>query len=118
LDEQSRTLSIRVELENTEGILRPGLSGNISLLPPGVAPEPVLVVPEEAVQRYEGSEVVFIPAHNEGEFHAVVVTTGVRSRGKVEIKAGLKEGDKVVTKGAFTLKSELLKSELGDGHEH
>jgi cobalt-zinc-cadmium efflux system membrane fusion protein len=118
LDEQSRTLGIRVELENSEGILRPGLSGNISLLPPGVTPEPVLVVPEDAVQRYEGGEVVFIPSKHDGEFHAIVVTTGVRSHGKIEIKSGLKEGDKVVTKGAFTLKSELLKGELGEGHSH
>lgn len=118
LDEQSRTLAIRIELENPEGVLRPGLSGNISLLPPGVALQPVLVVPEAAVQRYEGGEVVFIPTQDENEFHAVVVTTGVRSHGKVEIKTGLKEGDKVVTKGAFTLKSELLKSELGEGHAH
>lgn len=117
LDESSRTLAIRVELDNPDSTLRPGLFGNITLASADSSSEPVPVVPEEAVQRMGGREVVFVPGAEAGEFRVVEVTTGARAHGKVEIRNGLRPGDRVVVSGAFTLKSELLRSELGE-HEH
>jgi multidrug efflux pump subunit AcrA (membrane-fusion protein) len=47
------------------------------------------------------------------------VTLGARARGKVEVRDGVVEGDQVVVSGAFTLKSELLRSQLSEGdHQH
>ena len=118
LDEQSRTLAVRVELDNPEKLLKPGLSATIALSPPDNAGQAVVVVPEDAVQKVEGKEVVFIPGEEAGEFEAVPVVTGARVRGRVEIREGLKPGDSVVVKGAFTLKSQASRAELGEGHAH
>jgi len=119
LDPHTRTLDVRIELDNSEGILRPGLFGTVSLTPEGDAVEPVLVVPQSAVQRMDGQSFVFVGTGEPGEFRAVFVTLGTRAHGQVEVREGLTEGDEIVVSGAFTLKSELLRGRLSQGeHGH
>jgi len=119
LDTDTRTLPIRVELDNPEGILRPGLFGRISLSPPGDDGGSVLAIPQSAVQRLDGQSLVFVPGEKEGVFRPIFVSLGARAGGKVEIRDGLVDGDQVVTAGAFTLKSELLRGQLSEGdNEH
>ena len=119
LDPHSRTLDIRVELDNPDGTLRPGLFGRISLSPEGDHAEQVSVIAQSAVQRVEGQTLVFVATDEPGVFRTAFVTLGARSHGKVEIRDGLAEGDQVVVSGAFTLKSELLRGQLAEGdHAH
>jgi cobalt-zinc-cadmium efflux system membrane fusion protein len=119
LDPHTRTLDIRVELDNPDGILRPGLFGRIALSPEGEGATPVLVVSEGAVQRIEGQPLVFVATGEPGVFRPTLVTLGAHARGLVEVRDGLAEGDQVVVSGAFTLKSELLRSRLSEGdHAH
>ncbi len=118
LDEATRTLGIRVELENPDGVLRPGLFGLIRLAADGKAGALVPVVPEAAVQAVEDREVVFVPGDEAGEYRAVPVELGERAGGKVVVRSGVKVGDSVVGEGAFVLKSELMKDEMGEGHAH
>ncbi len=118
LDEATRTLSVRLELDNAEGLLRPGLFGALSITPPDASEEAVPVVIEEAIQRLGESEVVFVPGDKEGEFTPRPVKTGARRAGRVHIREGLAPNDKYVAAGAFVLKSELLKDEMGEGHAH
>ncbi len=119
LDPHTRTLGIRVELDNPDGILRPGLFGRISLSPEGEGAAPVLVVPESAVQRIDGQTLVFVATGGPGVFRPTFARTGTRARGLVEVRDGLSEGDEVVVAGAFTLKSELLRGRLSEGeHGH
>ena len=63
-------------------------------------------------------EVVFVPGEAAGEFRPVPVTTGARRGARVEIRTGLRVGQTYVSEGAFTLKSELLRGEMGEGHAH
>jgi cobalt-zinc-cadmium efflux system membrane fusion protein len=114
IDPHTRTLGIRVELDNADGILRPGLFGRIALSPEGGDATPVLVVPEAAVQRIEGKPVVFVSTEELGVFRQTYVALGTRARGLLEVRDGLAEGDEVVVSGAFTLKSELLHGRLSD----
>jgi multidrug efflux pump subunit AcrA (membrane-fusion protein) len=119
LDPHTRTLDIRVELDNPDGTLRPGLFGRISLRPQGGGAEPVMVIPKSAVQRVEGQTLVFVATDELGVFRPTFVTLGARTRDKVEVRDGAVEGDQVVVSGAFTLKSELLRGQLSEGdHEH
>ena len=119
LDTHTRTLDIRVELDNPDGTLRPGLFGRISLSPEGDDAEQVLVIPQSAVQRVDGRTLVFVATEEPGVFRPTFVTLSARARDKVEVREGLAVGDQVVVSGAFTLKSELLRGELSEGdHQH
>jgi cobalt-zinc-cadmium efflux system membrane fusion protein len=119
LDPHTRTLDIRVELDNPDGTLRPGLFGRISLSPEGNVADQVPTIPQSAVQRIEGQALVFVATDEPGVFRPAFVTLGARARGKVEVRDGVVEGDQVVVSGAFTLKSELLGGELSEGdHQH
>jgi multidrug efflux pump subunit AcrA (membrane-fusion protein) len=73
----------------------------------------VLAVPTAAVQRQKNEQIVFVDAGN-GVFQRREVKTGTRSRDMIEIFSGLAPGDKVVTQGSFTLKSELEKAGFAD----
>jgi len=119
LDTHTRTLDIRVELDNPDGTLRPGLFGRISLSPEGDDAEQVPVIPQSAVQRVDGRTLVFVATEEPGVFRPTFVTLSARARDKVEVREGLAVGDQVVVSGAFTLKSELLRGELSEGdHQH
>ena len=76
-----------------------------------------LVVPRNAVQQLNGQSVVFVPTDKPGEFLACPVEVGAPFGPWVEIRAGLAPGDRVVTRNAFLVKSQALKSQLGDEDE-
>lgn len=119
LDPHSRTLAIRVELDNPDGTLRPGLFGKISLSPDGDGARQVAVISKSAVQRVDGQALLFVATDEPGVFRPAVVTLGAQAQGKVEVRDGVVEGDEIVVSGAFTLKSELLRGRLSEGaHEH
>ncbi len=119
---ESRTLRGRVDLENPDGRLRPGMFARVELSDP-VAEDapPALVVPRAAVQGLREETVVFVALEgDEGtrRFERRPVRLGHQSAGWVEVLAGLEPGDEVVTEGAFLLKSAASEDELGGGHHH
>jgi cobalt-zinc-cadmium efflux system membrane fusion protein len=116
LDERTRTLPIRVELDNPDGELRPGLFGRVALTAPEAGAVPSL--PEAAIVRIGGHDTVFVPAREPHAFRAIPIEVGARSRGLVEVRSGVVAGDAVVTGGAFVLKSELLRGDIADEHHH
>jgi cobalt-zinc-cadmium efflux system membrane fusion protein len=117
LDESTRTLPIRVEIDNPDGLLRPGLFGSLRLAS-GQPTSTSVVVPLSAVQTVDNRTVVFVPGHEDGEFAAHAVTTGRENTRQVEVLEGLDPGARIVVEGAFILKSELMRGELGHGHAH
>jgi cobalt-zinc-cadmium efflux system membrane fusion protein len=103
----TRTIRIRAEMMNPTGRLRTFEFGRAVILT-GSERETV-VVPRDAVQDVEGTEVVFLPL-GEGRFEPrPVVTRASEEPGYLEIVAGLGPGREVVITGAFLLKSELVK---------
>lgn len=109
MDEKTRTVKARVTVDNAKGLLKPGMFANVSIdTLKGAPAEKILAIPEEAVLMEGTNRYVFVVA-GDGRFQKRAVTPG-RTFGKaVEISSGLKEGDEVVVKGVFTLKSELKK---------
>jgi cobalt-zinc-cadmium efflux system membrane fusion protein len=76
-----------------------------------------LTVPAAAVVEIEAEKFVFTPAEkgiDEQTFTLRPVELGKPSGDRIVIKAGLKEGDQVVSAGAFLLKSELILQKQGD----
>ncbi len=116
LDARSRTVRARVEVDNSDGALKPGMFA--TALIHTAEGETAVAVPRDAVQNVEGEDVVWIPGDEAGAFLASPVLLGEElPGGMVAIVAGLLAGDPVVVAGAFTLKAELAKGEFG-GHGH
>jgi cobalt-zinc-cadmium efflux system membrane fusion protein len=67
----------------------------------------VLTVPNGAVQRVEGTPIVFVRKRDGFEKRAV--EPGLSAGDLVEVRSGLNEGEEVAMAGAFLLKSELLR---------
>jgi cobalt-zinc-cadmium efflux system membrane fusion protein len=115
VDPTSRTLDVRIELDNPAGLLRPGMSGTASL-PTGDAAQQLVAVPVAAVQRLSERWVVFLPAAEAGDFRIREVGRGRELAGEVELLSGVRPGETVVVDGAFLLKAEADK--VAGGHEH
>lgn len=105
LDPTTRTMQLRLELPNPGGLLKPEMFASIRLFSE-LQPD-LLTVPESALQRDQDQTFVFVQ-RNENEYEVREVQVGESNGTLVTILEGLKEGDSVVTHGAFTLKSELL----------
>jgi cobalt-zinc-cadmium efflux system membrane fusion protein len=119
VDVEAQTVVARIPVDNREDILRIGLFGKarIAISDPRAEPEPVLAVPRDAIIEVAGKTVVFVRGEG-GVFELHEVVLGVAGPGVVEILQGLREGESVVTHGAWTLKSVLLKGTFGEDHGH
>jgi cobalt-zinc-cadmium efflux system membrane fusion protein len=117
LDPATRTGRVRIEVSNPDLRLRPGMFGRVEIAAGAAGNEPVLAVPEEAIQTVEGDASVFVPVSGEpNTFAKRAVGIGPAVGGMVPVFAGLKEGEQYVVRGAFTLKAELGKG--GAAHDH
>ncbi len=120
IDPSARTLTARIALANPEGLLRIGLFGTARVAREGPKESrqgaPRLVVPRDALIDVAGKTVVFV-RHPDGDFEMHDVVLGGSAPGKVEIVSGLREGEQVVSQGAFTLKSAVLRGTLTEEEE-
>ena len=114
IDPETRGVKVRAEVDNAKGALKPEMFATVRISTS--EKEKVLAVPESALQRDGDKSIVFV-AIDEHEFEKRVVEVGSRLNGLHRIFSGLNEGEKVVVKGAFTLKSEGQKGEM-EGHGH
>lgn len=116
LNEETRTGRVRVELANPGERLKSGMFVEVGFQAgTGAATGEELVIPSTAVQRIGDRMVVFIPKEGEeGTFTVRDVELGGEVEGYHRVINGLKLGEKVVTKGSFILKTQLMKGELGE----
>lgn len=100
IDLNTRTLRIKAEIDNSEGLLRPGLFARMNL---GVAERPnVLMVPAEAlIQRAGGTSVYRVndAEGDEGRVERISVEVGSTEGDFVEVRGTLRPGDKIVRRG-------------------
>lgn len=114
IDPIARTLIARVRLVNRDDKLRLGLFGAAQVEVDGAsARAATLIVPRSALIEVAGKPVVFV-REPDGDFELHDVTLGESALDKVEVLAGLREGEAVVVEGAFTLKSAVLKSAFAE----
>ena len=115
MDKHTRTVKARIELDNREGLLRPGMFANVQL---GIDPSGGQVaLPSAAVLADEGRHFVFV--HHEGDYYVRrPVERGREVDGFVEVRGAVEPGDKVITTGSFLLKSDVLRSKMGAGCAH
>jgi len=119
VDHKSRTLPIRVTLDNSAGKLRDSTFGVGRIV---LREEPrAIVVPKGAVQTAEGVQFVFVRDKRYFEkdspkfFHVRQVRVGATSGKQVELLAGVLPGEVVATSGSNVLLAQLLRANLGAG---
>lgn len=117
VDSASHTFKVRVEVGNTTRRLRPGMFAQVRIETAITGGAGAIAVPEVALQDLNGKQVLFVAGREQGTYVARAVTVGPRAgNGLVVIATGLTAGERVVTKGAFQLKSELTKASFsGEG---
>ncbi len=114
IDPVARTVTARVRLKNRDGLLRLGLFGSALVSIPGEdTDEARLVVPQDAVTDVAGKSVVFVQ-QTDGDFEMHPVVLGRSAPGRVDVLSGLRENERVVSEGVFSLKSVVLKSTLAE----
>lgn len=111
VESASRTLEVRIEVNNADGRLKPGMFADVAIATTAI--NDVLVISDQALQTLAEEQIVFV-ALSDTKFEKRTIKTGLEQRGRVQVLAGLKEGERVVTEGSFILKSELLKGDLGE----
>ena len=116
VDTVSRTIEVQIDIENADGLLRPGMSASASI-PVGDEGSAILAVPSIALQRLAGGWCVFVP-RGPGSFEVRSVGRGRDLGEDAEVLRGLTEGESVVVEGAFLLKAEVERSRGGGGDEH
>lgn len=108
VDLQTRTLTVRLAVENPGYQLSPGMFVSLSFT--GSAAQPQLVVPSEAVIT-TGERSVVIVARGDGAFDVADVKVGMERNGMSTVLSGLAEGQSIVLSGQFLIDSEAsLKS--------
>lgn len=116
IDEKLRTVKIRVEVDNEQGLLKPNMYIQGKIENRGERKN-ILAIPEKAIQNLEGEKAVFV-LEKEDIFVVRHVTLGNRVGNNRIITNGLEEGDTIVTSGAFYLKAEISKATFGHAHVH
>jgi cobalt-zinc-cadmium efflux system membrane fusion protein len=113
MDEKTRTVKARVVVENANRLLKPGMFAAVTIDAKGSQTQKSLLVPDDAVLMDGEERFVFVRTGPE-TFEKKEIKPGRIFGKRVEVVEGLAEGDQVVVKGAFTLKSELKKEELAE----
>ena len=99
----TRTTKVRIELPNEEGFFFPGMFASVEVMAP--SGDAVLTVPDSALIDSGARQIVLV-ARGEGLFEPRAVTAGRRAAGMVEIVAGLKGDETVVTSATFLIDAE------------
>lgn len=114
-DETTRTIPVRVIMPNADGKLRASALGVGRIV---LREEPhAITVPNEAVQKVGGCEVVFVrdkdflKPNGPKVFHARMVRTGAKDATNTEVIVGVALGEVVATKGSTLLAGELQRSQ-------
>ena len=112
VDRRTRTLKVRAEIANQDGLLRSGMFGKAIITIH--KNEAALVVPKESVQWEGCCNVVFVK-NSEVSFEPRKVALGYETDRFLVADRGVTEGETIVTTGSFLHKTEILKGSIGAG---
>ncbi len=119
VDPVTRSIRVRAQLENPDGVLKPEMYVNATLR---TSLGEQVAVPEEAVFATGEKNIVFVVKEN-NVFEPREVALGAKADHFYQIKSGLQEGEQVVTSGNFLIDSEsrlkaALQGAAGGEHSH
>ncbi|MBC8757104.1 efflux RND transporter periplasmic adaptor subunit [Kordia sp. YSTF-M3] len=103
LNTATRTVSVKVELNNRDGKLKPGMFVT-GLLATNTAKSTVLTIPKSAILWTGKRSIVYVKTSaNEPVFEAREITLGTAIADNYEVVSGLTAEDEIVTNGTFTV---------------
>jgi len=102
VEEKTRTIKLRVEVDNADGALKPEMFADVVLK---TALGRGLVAPESALLRTGERTLVFVD-HGDGRLEPREIQAGAKVAEGVQVSRGLAEGERVVTAANFLLDSE------------
>jgi membrane fusion protein, heavy metal efflux system len=106
LNAATRTAKIRVEVANPRGDLRPGMYADVVIDTTSAAP--ALAVPKDAVQNVGDRQVVYVSSSNDTMTYTErEVRLGSAVGEQVEVLSGLSAGERIVSKGSFSVRAEV-----------
>lgn len=98
-DTTSRVFECKVQVDNQDQSLKPGIYANVDIV--GNQKEKMLAVPTEALSGTQGNYTVFVNDNGIARKH--IVSIGEITKGLVEIKSGIQQGDSVIISNVNTL---------------
>jgi Cu(I)/Ag(I) efflux system membrane fusion protein len=102
VDLATRTARARIEVDNSEGLLKPGMFATATL---SRALGSLLLVPDDAVLATGLRQIVFVQ-HTDTRFEPHEVELGPRIEGGYVVHSGLRAGDRVVVRANFLIDAE------------
>lgn len=99
VDPETRTIKVRTEVANRDGRLKPAMFANVQIITE--VSRSAISVPQSAVLKDNGQSILFVLGP--GGFEKRVVTVGIQSGDRIEIRDGINPGEKVVVKGNYLL---------------
>ncbi len=105
IDENTKTLEVRAEIDNAKGMLKPNLYAKMTIT---VGKMEALIIPVAAVQKFGDANLIYVEI-NPHVYEERNVELGQKTAEYAEIKSGIKAGETVVTKGSFALLGESIK---------
>ena len=116
VDEHNHTIRLLYELPNPEGRFRAG--EHLTLFIEGRHAGDAIAIPDSAIVEEAGQPVAFVQVGGE-TFAKRELTLGLRDGGLVQVLRGLKEGERVVTRGAMSIRLASTANSLpAHGHVH
>ena len=122
LDPEKRTARALISVSNSGRALKPGMFATVSLRGGEASQVRALTIPATAVVTDGAARYVFVEVgprtyeRRPVELAAGIVAGAGTARSRVAVVSGLDDDERVVIRGAFTLKSELAKATLVDEH--
>lgn len=105
VDAATRTVKVRVEVDNPKLELKPEMFARVAIQ--GTAPDaPVVTVPSAALLS-DGEGFAVVLATGDGRYQKRAVEVGGEQDGRVRVLSGLARGDRVVVDGALYVKAEI-----------
>lgn len=111
IDPATRTVTARLQISNSDRRLRPEMFAEVTVR---AQEQSVLAIPRAALQQV-GNRTMVCVTRGPRRFEWLEVKTGEASNEYAEVKAGVKEGEEVVTEGSYALKSEALRGQMSLG---
>ena len=99
VDPETRSIKVRTEVPNRGGKLKPDMFANVEIVTD--LNHNAISIPQSAVLNDSGQALVFVATAS--GYEKRIVTTGIQRNDRIEIRDGLKTGDKVVVKGNYLL---------------